>query len=853
MKSEGLADLQDVLSAFNAVLDSNCYTSTATSSSASSSSSSSSKFSSRRSHDRDGDGHGGVFSDFDSILNSNSLHPMKASVSRDERDEEVHHHDDDDDIDMATMDGNTDETGEVGEDLLPSPADQTQDAAGAELPTTDRIMENLEVENEKADQEAEECKQLLAQLWGKLQEQHGDTAAGDGRSGGEENLTGNPSSADLSTMQELYDKIMASLSRSLDGKETVIRKLQQSTTDSISSSSSSSSAQDQTALKQQLLHWKRRAGNLDSQLSNLESEHRDVMEKTASAASRDTQKINDLQQDKIELLAQVKDLQQELETYRPAFHELPELQAQHDAVQAELQDLQGRFQELQADFQKTCAELEEKQEELAQTHESYKMQLEAWTSKVHTLNADLVKLKLEQQAMSLELSIHKQHQKDDPVKLDALTKLSQARIEEERSKSESLRPELEQTGAELQRAQAQIQKLTADLHENETLRRKLHNTIQDLRGSVRVVARVRPFLGQDDNPNLGPSVEVREDRNQICLLKKGGGGGGGGGGAENGSVFSFDRVFGMQSTQEQVFEEVSQLVQSALDGYNVCLFSYGQTGSGKSWTMQGDGRGKDRGIIPRAVQQVLATSHRLQRQGWEYELHASYLEIYNEEIRDLLSRDTKAKRDKLDGFTQVRIQSFADVERVVSTANAARSVAKTAMNSVSSRSHSIFTLRLTGQNRKEKSEVRGSLNLCDLAGNERIKASKVEGERLRETQNINKSLSALGKVFRALRDKASHIPFRDSKLTMLLRDCLQGDGKALMFVNLSPTMKSLHETECSLKFSADVRQVKLGKGKANRRSIAAAPPAAGGDLSFSSSSSASRRRRSSTSGASRRR
>jgi len=277
-------------------------------------------------------------------------------------------------------------------------------------------------------------------------------------------------------------------------------------------------------------------------------------------------------------------------------------------------------------------------------------------------------------------------------------------------------------------------------------------------------------------------------------------------------------------------------VQSALDGYNVCLFSYGQTGSGKTHTMQGSGNGCMRGVIPRAVEQILEQAKKLQSQKWSFALSASYLEIYNEELKDLLVSISKkqssgGKENKLsikrsregksyvDGLTETKIETtdagagMQQLNTLMAAAARSRSVASTKMNAQSSRSHSVFMLHLHGYNEETGAVVQGSLNLCDLAGSERLDRSGANSDmkRLRETQAINKSLSSLGDVFTALGNRASHVPFRNSKLTYLLQDCLSGDGKALMFVNLSPTTKSSGESLCSLRFAQRVNQVELGK------------------------------------------
>jgi hypothetical protein len=165
------------------------------------------------------------------------------------------------------------------------------------------------------------------------------------------------------------------------------------------------------------------------------------------------------------------------------------------------------------------------------------------------------------------------------------------------------------------------------------------------------------------------------------------------------------------------------------------------------------------------------------------------------------------------GLTHVPVESAAAVDALMARAARKRAVAVTQMNAQSSRSHSVFSLYIRGRHEGKGIAVSGSLNLCDLAGSERLSRSGAEGDRRKETQAINKSLSCLADVFGALAKKAPHVPFRNSKLTHLLQKCFRGDGKTLMLVNLSPTMASAQESLCSLRFAAQVSQVELGKPK----------------------------------------
>jgi kinesin family protein C1 len=380
--------------------------------------------------------------------------------------------------------------------------------------------------------------------------------------------------------------------------------------------------------------------------------------------------------------------------------------------------------------------------------------------------------------------------------------------------------------ARIENQEKRIVLLESQVLEGEQVRRQMHNTIQELRGNIRVYVRTRPFLPGDKQASDSP-IGVSPDGESLAIIDR-----------RSGLPldFSFDKVFPPSAGQELVFDEISDFVQSALDGYHVCLFSYGQTGSGKTHTMQGCGNGPMRGIIPRAVEQILSQARAMNTQKWNFTISASFLEIYNENLNDLLismkpGASKTQRNDKLaikrnregksyvDGLSQIPIDAkdstkgMRQLEALMGVASRSRSVACTKMNAQSSRSHSVFMLHLNGYNEDTGAVVNGALNLCDLAGSERLDRSGADADatRLRETQAINKSLSCLGDVFNSLATGAKHVPYRNSKLTYLLQDCLSGDGKALMFVNLSPTTASCGESLCSLRFAQRVNQVELGK------------------------------------------
>uniref|UniRef100_A0A670Z979 Kinesin-like protein n=1 Tax=Pseudonaja textilis TaxID=8673 RepID=A0A670Z979_PSETE len=381
---------------------------------------------------------------------------------------------------------------------------------------------------------------------------------------------------------------------------------------------------------------------------------------------------------------------------------------------------------------------------------------------------------------------------------------------------------------------ARLEALEEHLHQGEMERRCLHNALQELKGNIRVFCRVRPLLASerqaqkaashlrfpaDNNKSLGLS---RTEESHIGRERK----------EDVTYDFHFDRVFPPSSSQESVFEEIALLVQSALDGYHVCIFAYGQTGSGKTYTMEGpeDAGPETAGVIPRAVRRIFETSREMEAKGWQYQFTANFLEIYNESLRDLLvlrpEQNGELEIRRVSQYTEelhvpnlscVPISSEVEVQRLLLTAKAHRSVARTNLNERSSRSHSLFQLRVEGRNAKRGLHTSSVLSLVDLAGSERLDKSLSTGERLKETQAINTSLSTLGLVINALSNKEAHIPYRNSKLTYLLQNSLGGSSKMLMFVNISPLEENFAESLNSLRFARKVNECVIGQASSNRK------------------------------------
>ncbi|XP_051126071.1 kinesin-like protein KIN-14F [Andrographis paniculata] len=350
--------------------------------------------------------------------------------------------------------------------------------------------------------------------------------------------------------------------------------------------------------------------------------------------------------------------------------------------------------------------------------------------------------------------------------------------------------------------------------------RLLYNQVQDLKGTIRVYCRVRPFLSEQCNEQS--TVDYIGENGNIMIvnpLKQG---------KEARRVFSFNKVFGTNVTQQHIYADTQPLVRSVLDGYNVCIFAYGQTGSGKTYTMSGPDLNTEEtwGVNYRALRDLFHISE-ARMDTTQYEIGVQMIEIYNEQVRDLLVSDGSNRRldirnnSQLNGLnvpdaSLIPVICTQDVLELMRIGHRNRAVGATALNVRSSRSHSILTIHVRGKELVSGSLLKGCLHLVDLAGSERVDKSEAVGERLKEAQHINRSLSALGDVIAALAQKSSHVPYRNSKLTQVLQDSLGGHAKTLMFVHINPEVNALGETISTLKFAERVATIDLGAAKSNK-------------------------------------
>ncbi|KAF7134996.1 hypothetical protein RHSIM_Rhsim08G0017900 [Rhododendron simsii] len=361
-------------------------------------------------------------------------------------------------------------------------------------------------------------------------------------------------------------------------------------------------------------------------------------------------------------------------------------------------------------------------------------------------------------------------------------------------------PDLNKMVFAVQSLVSQCEDLKVKYNEEHAKRRKLYNQVQEAKGIKTEVASGHATVVDFDAAKDG----------ELGILT----------GGSTKKNFKFDRVYTPKDDQVDVFADASPMVISVLDGYNVCIFAYGQTGTGKTFTMEGIEQ--NRGVNYRTLEELFRVSKE-RSENFSYDISVSVLEVYNEQIRDLLGASPTSKKLEIKqasegfhhvpGIVEAKVENTREVWNVLQAGSSARAVGSNNVNEHSSRSHCMLCIMVKTRNLMSGECTKSKLWLVDLAGSERLAKTDVQGDRLKEAQNINRSLSALGDVISALATKSSHIPYRNSKLTHLLQDSLGGDSKTLMFVQISPSEQDLSETLSSLNFATRVRGVELGPAK----------------------------------------
>ncbi|MQM17248.1 hypothetical protein Taro_050219 [Colocasia esculenta] len=366
--------------------------------------------------------------------------------------------------------------------------------------------------------------------------------------------------------------------------------------------------------------------------------------------------------------------------------------------------------------------------------------------------------------------------------------------------------------------------------------------------NIQVLLRCRPLSDDERRSNTPVVISCNEHRKEVSAIQS----------IANKQIdrtFVFDRVFGLSSEQKDLFNlAISPIVNEVLEGYNCTIFAYGQTGTGKTYTMEGGGKKtkngefpSDAGVIPRAVRQIFDI---LETQNAEYSMKVTFLELYNEELTDLLAPDeSKFLDDKtkkpialmedgkggvfVRGLEEEIVTSAGEIYKILEKGSSKRRTAETLLSKQSSRSHSIFSITIHIKECTPEGEEMikcGKLNLVDLAGSENISRSGAREGRAREAGEINKSLLTLGRVINALVEHSGHVPYslhatlvclRDSKLTRLLRDSLGGKTKTCIIATISPSIHCLEETLSTLDYAHRAKNIK-NKPEVNQKMMKSA-------------------------------
>ncbi|XP_041041201.1 kinesin-like protein KIN-14I [Carcharodon carcharias] len=330
--------------------------------------------------------------------------------------------------------------------------------------------------------------------------------------------------------------------------------------------------------------------------------------------------------------------------------------------------------------------------------------------------------------------------------------------------------------------------------------------VEDLKGKIRVFCRIRPLSKSELARRSQCIVHFPDEYTVIIKSSRGA------------KEFQFDQVFNCSTSQEEIFRDTNRLIQSAVDGYNVCIFAYGQTGSGKTFTMIGEKEQANPGIIPKAFKRIFQIIDENQTK-FTFKVLAYMLELYNDQLLDLFINRCEGSTTKLEirkdkkGFVYIHgaeIKEVTNAEMLCALFEQGcknRHTAATKMNTESSRSHLIVGVTIKSTNLTNGTVTYGKLSMVDLAGSERASKTGAEDEQLKEANSVNKSLSSLGDVISALSAEQSFIPYRNNKLTLLMQDSLGGNSKTLMFVNISPADCNAEESISSLVYASRVKLI----------------------------------------------
>mmetsp|Transcript_5214 Transcript_5214/g.9169 ORF Transcript_5214/g.9169 Transcript_5214/m.9169 type:complete len:1749 (+) Transcript_5214:229-5475(+) len=559
---------------------------------------------------------------------------------------------------------------------------------------------------------------------------------------------------------------------------------------------------------------KRRA--LDKE-RRLEKERR-VLEQEAKTKEAQT---NDAESELAKLRAQLEDERKAREEKDAEFERLRKLEA--DRLEEEKEKLKDRLRQEQNWRQEAIDELIKSKQDLKEERKA----------KQAMLDEEMAKLK---EKLEAEAALKRRNQeeldriKNDMYQLKQQNEQQAGQSAEEAAKAKALADrelELKRKMKDMEDYMSRLEKEKGELYdefvEEQALRKQYFNEIEDIKGRIRVYCRVRPMSKSEQERGCQRILKVL-DQKRILLEQP----------QQEGKrkkddiEFAFDIIFDSTSTQAEVFKDTKRLIQTALDGFNVCVFAYGQTGCGKTYTLMGPEESsnpnnttldENAGVATRSVFELFRLMER-EADKFEFEAKMYIVELYKDEMIDLLHESASLKDRpqlavKLDprgvvyveNITMRPIENTKDTMQALTDAFSKRKVTATHMNSDSSRSHLVCSIVITTTCKQTGAVSHGKLTLVDLAGSERASKTGAMGDTLKEAQAINKSLLALGDVIQALTTKAKHIPYRNHNLTQLMTDSIGGNAKTLMFVNLSPADYNLQESKESLKWATRAKQV----------------------------------------------
>ena len=535
-----------------------------------------------------------------------------------------------------------------------------------------------------------------------------------------------------------------------------------------------------------------------------------------------------------ELNDKIEETQKKLEDENNKYNELYEENQKLQKNLNDFEDIKSKYNELYDDYNKLMNENEELKEhftskqfsleDLNKLQEKYETEVFELKSLINIWKnnfLEIAKFKLinydikKNQEIENLIDIDENYLNNAPNEIKELSNKIVTYFKQLIEKENYKTINLKQLKEALITEQEKVYLLNTRLKNEKFLRRKIHNRYMYLRGNLRVMCRVRPFLPNEKINKKSQMETILINNDSISIFQDN----------KPEKNFEYDYIFDTKSTQQDVYEEVTLLIQSMVQGNNICIIAYGQTCTGKTYSIQGPDS-KNPGIAPRAAKELFLILNNFSKSNLfeSIRLSLTIIEIYNEQIYNLLEESTPSLNMYEDtsgnlvipDLNPISVSSFDEAMKLFKLAAKFRHTSNTEYNDRSSRSHCIFSfqLKLTGKNGKI---IRSTLHIIDLAGSERISKSHIKDEKLKkEAICINLSLHSLSTVLNSIALKANHIPYRDSKLTHFLKDSINENYNILLLLHVSPHIKDLPETISTLQFGERIVKIchhKTGKEK----------------------------------------